>query len=71
MRKILFTCIILAFTASFLGALEFTLDGESRTRAAIYYADASDEYGSHIDNKLWLGANLHANPDSGCASISR
>ncbi len=63
MRKIVFALIILCLAASFLGAVQFTLDGEARTRAAIYYADASDELGMHIDSKLWLGANLHVNPD--------
>lgn len=62
MQKSLFILVLLSGVA-LLGALEFTLDGEARARAVIYYADASDEAGSHIDNKLWLGTNLSVNPD--------
>ena len=61
MRKTLL-CLILLGLGAWLGALEFTLDGEARTRAVVYYADASNEAGSHIDNKLWLGANLFIDP---------
>ena len=62
MPKILLIAILLSL-AGLLGSVEFTLDGEARTRAVMYRADASAEAGSHIDSKLWLGTNLSVNPD--------
>ena len=58
-----FISLVMLSLVCLLGALEFTLDGEARTRAVMYYADEHDEAGSHIDSKLWLGTNLSVNPD--------
>jgi hypothetical protein len=56
MKKVALTIIpLLLFCV--LGAFDISIDGEIRTRAAMYYIDADDSTGSHIDNKLWLGLN--------------
>ncbi len=62
MRKTLLIIFLLSLIV-LAGALEFTLDGEARTRGVMYYADRSDAAGAHVDSKLWLGANLHMDPN--------
>ncbi len=62
MRKTFLITFLLSLIA-LAGALEFTLDGEARTRGVMYYADRSDTAGAHVDSKLWLGANLHLDPN--------
>ena len=55
MRKLILILLTLAAFNVLLG-VDFSFDGENRTRAAIYNDD-KDSRGNHVDNKLLLGMN--------------